>query len=79
MRELRLVPAAAVAWAATLAVLLGHPWLVAGLVVVVSWSFLRAGHRGQAVLCAASAALFATLAAVRSQRAERFHLSLIHI
>ncbi|WP_306507602.1 ComEC/Rec2 family competence protein [Corynebacterium sp.] len=73
MRELRLVPAAAVAWAATLAVLLGHPWLVAGLVVVVSWAFLRADHRGQAVLCAASAALFATLAAVRSQRAERFH------
>lgn len=70
MRELRLTPAAVVAWLATLAVLFGQPWLLLGL--VACFAFLRRAP-GQAILCTASGALFATLAAVRMQRAEAFH------
>lgn len=70
MRELRLTPAAVVAWLATLAVLFGQPWLLLGL--VACFAFLRRAP-GQAILCTASGALFATLAAVRMRRAEAFH------
>ena len=70
MRELRLTPAAVVAWLATLAVLFGQPWLLLGL--VACFVFLRRAP-GQAILCTASGALFATLAAVRMRRAEAFH------
>lgn len=70
MRELRLAPAAVVAWVATLAVLFGQPWLLLGL--VACFAFLRRAP-GQAILCTASGALFTTLAAVRMRRAEAFH------
>ncbi|OFN79271.1 hypothetical protein HMPREF2526_07350 [Corynebacterium sp. HMSC070E08] len=70
MRELRLVPAAVVAWLATLAVLFGHPWLLCGLVLFV---LARGQWRGQGILCAASGGIFATLAHVRSVRAAGFH------
>lgn len=69
MRELRLVPAAAVAWLATLAVLFGQPWLLVGLVAFV---LVRQRAPGQAILCTASGALFATVAAVRMHRAGQF-------
>ena len=64
------MPAAAVAWVATLAVLFGQPWLLVGL---VACSALVRRAPGQAILCAASGILFATLAAVRVQRAQAFH------
>lgn len=70
MRELRLVPAAVVAWLATLAVLFGHPWLLGGLVL---FALARGQWRGQGILCAASGVIFATLAYVRSVRAAAFH------
>ena len=70
MRELRLVPAAVVAWLATLAVLFGHPWLLGGL---VCFALARGQWRGQGILCAASGVIFATLAYVRSVRAAAFH------
>ena len=70
MRELRLVPAAVVAWLATLSVLFGHPWLLCGLVL---FAFARGQWRGQGILCAASGVIFAALAYVRSVRAAGFH------
>lgn len=70
MRELRLVPAAVVAWLATLAVLFGHPWLLGGL---VCFALARGQWRGQGILCAASGVIFAALAYVRSVRAAAFH------
>ena len=70
MRELRLVPAAVVAWLATLAVFFGHPWLLGGL---VCFALARGQWRGQGILCAASGIIFAALAYVRSVRAAAFH------
>ncbi|MEX3507267.1 ComEC/Rec2 family competence protein [Corynebacterium sp. LK2532] len=72
MRELRLVPAAASVWAATLAVVLGWPLVALGVVgaVVVAAALRR--HVGQALVVAATGGVALAVALVRQARAARF-------
>ena len=72
MRELRLVPAAASVWAATLAVVLGWPLVGLGVVgaVVVAAALRR--HVGQALVVAATGGVAMVVALVRQARAAAF-------
>ncbi|OFS20562.1 ComEC/Rec2 family competence protein [Corynebacterium sp. HMSC04H06] len=72
MRELRLVPAAASVWAATLAVVLGWPLVGLGVVgaVVVAAALRR--HIGQALVVAATGGVAMVVALVRQARAAAF-------
>ena len=72
MRELRLVPAAASVWAATLAVVLGWPLVGLGVVgaVVVAAALRR--HIGQALVVAVTGCVALAVALVRQARAAAF-------
>ena len=74
MRELRLVPGAATAWLAVIAVLLaGRGWAIALIAVVVALCLI-ARQWGQALFCGAVAGGAALVAAVRQARAAAFDL-----
>ncbi|WP_018296414.1 ComEC/Rec2 family competence protein [Corynebacterium lubricantis] len=72
MSELRLVPPAALAWAMTLSILLGVPWLgiLLSLLVVCAAGFMR--EWGQAVLTGSVSAVAAALTMLRRRAAEAF-------
>ena len=74
MRELRLVPGAATAWLAVIAVLLaGRGWATALIAAVVALCLI-ARQWGQALFCGAVAGGAALVAAVRQARAAAFDL-----
>ena len=72
MRELRLVPGAATAWLAVIAVLLaGRGWAIAVIAVAVALC-LCTRQWGQALFCGTVASAAALVAAVRQARAATF-------